>query len=33
MQPTEAIATRTVRSWQATMPDLDRRPTVFLLLA
>jgi 16S rRNA (cytidine1402-2'-O)-methyltransferase len=33
MQPTEAIATRTVQSWKAQVPDLDRRPTVFLLLA
>jgi 16S rRNA (cytidine1402-2'-O)-methyltransferase len=33
MQPTEAIATRTVQSWKANVPNLDRRPTVFLLLA
>jgi 16S rRNA (cytidine1402-2'-O)-methyltransferase len=33
MQPTEAIATRTVLGWKAKLPDLDRRPTVFLLLA
>lgn len=32
--PTESIATHSVAQWkQATIPELDRRPTVFLLLA
>jgi len=32
--PTEAVATRRVADWhKAPRPDLDRRPTVFLLLA
>ncbi|QDX80396.1 SAM-dependent methyltransferase [Denitratisoma sp. DHT3] len=32
--PTEAIATRTIEQWRiAPAPDLERRPTVFLLLA
>lgn len=33
MQPSEAIVTRTVHHWRAKSPDLDRRPTVFLVLA
>jgi 16S rRNA (cytidine1402-2'-O)-methyltransferase len=32
-QPSETIATRTVQRWRAHVPALDRRPTVFLLLA
>lgn len=32
--PSESISTRTVSQWQSTPPpDLERRPTVFLLLA
>jgi 16S rRNA (cytidine1402-2'-O)-methyltransferase len=32
-QPAETIATRTVQQWRAAVPAIDRRPTVFLLLA
>jgi 16S rRNA (cytidine1402-2'-O)-methyltransferase len=32
-QPAETIATRTVLQWRASVPAIDRRPTVFLLLA
>jgi 16S rRNA (cytidine1402-2'-O)-methyltransferase len=32
-QPAEAIATRTVQQWRTNLPAIDRRPTVFLLLA
>lgn len=32
-QPGEAIATRTVQQWRTSVPGIDRRPTVFLLLA
>ena len=31
--PTEAIATRRVAQWRTVVPDLDRRPTVFVLQA
>ncbi len=31
--PTESIATRTIAEWTQAAPGLDRRPTVFLLLA
>jgi 16S rRNA (cytidine1402-2'-O)-methyltransferase len=30
---TESIATRSARAWQSSPPQLDRRPTVFLLQA
>jgi len=33
MQPTQSIVTRSAQSWKAGLPDIDRRPTVFLLLA
>jgi 16S rRNA (cytidine1402-2'-O)-methyltransferase len=29
--PTESIVTRTIAQWRAGHPDIDRRPTVFLL--
>ena len=31
--PGESIATRRVSDWRGTIPDLDRRPTVFILQA
>lgn len=31
--PTETIVTRTVAGWRKAVPALDRRPTVFLLMA
>ncbi len=31
--PTEEIATRRIRDWKGRLPNLDRRPCVFLLLA
>ena len=31
--PTESIATRRVSDWRGAAPDLDRRPTVFILQA
>ena len=31
--PTQYIATRTIAAWRLEPPDLDRRPTVFLLSA
>jgi 16S rRNA (cytidine1402-2'-O)-methyltransferase len=32
-QATEAIATKPVREWRDALPDINKRPTVFLLLA
>jgi 16S rRNA (cytidine1402-2'-O)-methyltransferase len=29
--PTEHIATRTIQAWKKNVPDLDRRPAIFLL--
>jgi 16S rRNA (cytidine1402-2'-O)-methyltransferase len=31
--PTESIATRRVTEWHGAVPDIDRRPTVFILQA
>jgi len=31
--PSQYIATRTIAEWCLALPDLDRRPTVFLLSA
>ena len=31
--PTEAVRTQSVSAWRKSVPDLDKRPTVFLLLA
>jgi 16S rRNA (cytidine1402-2'-O)-methyltransferase len=29
--PTESIATQRVSDWRGAVPDIDRRPTVFIL--
>jgi hypothetical protein len=29
--PSESVATRTIARWLTAPPDIDRRPTVFLL--
>ena len=31
--PAESVATRAIGAWRSALPEIDRRPTVFLLLA